>query len=91
MSEKIFRTSDHGLAGYLVYLGFNCIGAVPTKDDKRLDFVFIDIDDAEKHTNDFLTHNDQVSASKYKKKLDQVRWKLRDTEGISEIKKLLGE
>lgn len=43
----IFKTSDRGLAAYLLYKGHNCIGCVPSNhaDPRRMDFVFIDIAD----------------------------------------------
>lgn len=52
---EIYRTSDRGLAAYLLMRGFVCVGAVPSPDAApvdgmrgKFDFIFIDVDDAGK-------------------------------------------
>lgn len=39
-----YKTSDQGIAAWLLLQGYECVGAVPVEgDEKRKDFVFINV------------------------------------------------
>lgn len=82
MSE-IFRTSETGLAAYLLLLGHNCLGAVPVEgDEKRFDFVFEGVDNAGELAQEYLENKAVGKLKAYRQKLQQLNHILR-AESIS--------
>lgn len=53
--NEVFKTSDQGLAAYLIVKGFQCIKAVPAgeRDPRRKAFVFIDVPNADQLQKDY--------------------------------------
>lgn len=63
---KPYKTSDTALASYLVTKGMKILGTVPhEQDEKRKVFIFADHSDRDKWVEEYLTGDDQVSASLY--------------------------
>ncbi len=76
--EKFYRTSDLGLAAYLVYSGMTLLGPVATQDPKRHALFFVDTDERERFVIEYMNHATQVDARTYSKCAHKVARELRN-------------
>jgi len=73
-----YRTSDTGLAAYLLLLNHTCIGAIPVEDDdRRYDFVFIGIENPAILAQQFQENKAVGKLKDYRKKLQFLNHILR--------------
>ncbi len=71
---KGYKTADLPLAAYLYLKGMKVLGTVQAKnDEKRKYFVFVDEELRDAWVEEFITGEDEVSASKYFKATREVR------------------
>lgn len=62
---KPYKTSDLGIAAYLLAQGMNLLGCIESGEANRLFFVFEDQDVRDQYLEDWTSGKDQVSASHY--------------------------
>lgn len=62
---KPYKTSDLGIAAYLLSQGLNLLGCIPSGETGRLFFVFEDSEDRDAHLEAWTSGKDQISASHY--------------------------
>ena len=67
--ERPYKTSDLGLAAYLLTAGLELLGCVESGEHGRLFFIFKDNTERENLTEAWITGRDQVSAKLYFSKL----------------------
>lgn len=65
--ENFYRTSDLGLAAYLVYQGMNLLGPVATDDPKRHALYFVDEPEREGFVREYTHNLSEVDAKEYSK------------------------
>lgn len=78
--EKIYKTSDQGLAAYLMERGYFCVGTVAENDlpPIRYQFIFTDIDDPKELEDSWYRYRKEfISPRSYFEKLRTVRQLLR--------------
>lgn len=62
---KPYKTSDLGIAAYLLSQGMNLLGCIESGEANRLFFVFEDQDIRDQYLEDWTSGKDMVSASHY--------------------------
>lgn len=62
---KPFKTSDLGIAAYLLSQGMNLLGTIESGEAGRLFFIFEDADNRDTLLENWTSGKDQVSASHY--------------------------
>lgn len=77
-NEQFYRTSDLGLAAYLVYEKMTLLGPVATEDPKRHALYFLDAPDRERFVFDYLNNRTQVDARVYSQCAHKVARELRN-------------
>lgn len=75
---KYYKTSDLGIATYLLYKGMTLLGPVETSNPKRHALYFIDDDSREEYIDEFLSGTGTVSAKKYSSCAHKVAKELRN-------------
>ncbi len=70
---KPYRTEDLGLAAYLHVKGLQILKPIPTRDPRRLAFIFVDQKDREKLVDEYFSGEGQVPAQKYFYAIKDVR------------------
>lgn len=76
--EEFYRTSDLGLAAYLVYKGMTLLGPVATQDPKRHALFFVDTDERERFVFDYMNNATKVDARRYSQCAHKVARELRN-------------
>lgn len=75
---KPYKTSDLGIAAYLLSQGMELLGTVESGEKGRLFFVFEDTDERDSKLEDWTSGKDQVSASHYFRCLRLCKKKLQE-------------
>lgn len=91
--KQDYKTSDQGLAAYLLLLGYQCVGAVPVEGDGvRKDFFFVDVEEPAKLAQEYMENKAVGKLQAYRKKLQFLNHIIR-TEALDEakVKELKGE
>lgn len=65
--EKFYRTSDLGLAAYLLYQDMTLLGPVATPDPKRHALFFVDTPEREGFVDEYQNNQSEVDAKEYSK------------------------
>jgi hypothetical protein len=77
-TPSLFKTVDLGLAAYLLYQNMTLLGCVDAGSGGRLFFVFTDDPARDVLTEQFMTGQDSVSASRYFRSLRRCKAALRE-------------
>ena len=73
-----FKTSDQGLAAYLLVKGMTYLKPIPTTDTKRKEFVFVDSERRTELVETYLTNKeDTFSPQQYSKALRKLNGDLK--------------
>lgn len=76
--EEVYRTSDQGLAAYLLLLNYICLGAIPTSDPQRMDFVFINVDNPAVIYEQYMENKAEGKLLAFRRNLMKLRKMLRE-------------
>lgn len=68
-----YKTSDQDLAAYLMLKGMKLVDTVPSGRPNRQDYVFVDEEFRDELVQQFISGNDEVSASQYARARRAVR------------------
>lgn len=94
MNEQTYKTSDQGLAAYLMERGFYCVSAIPAGDarfpEKKV-LVFVDVPDPKALEDDYFRYKKEaMSAKSYFEKVRTVRHIIRNGISDEELASLRG-
>lgn len=76
--EKFYRTSDLGLAAYLLYQEMTLLGPVSTPDPKRHALFFVDTPEREGFVREYQNNESEVDARVYSQCAHRVARELRN-------------
>lgn len=79
--EEIFRTSDQGLAAFLLLEEYLCVGAIPAgdkRDPNRMDFVFLDVEQPSVLYQEYMENRAEGKLYEFRSNLIKLRRMLRE-------------
>ena len=78
MSKETYKTSDIGIAAYLLYSGLELLGPVPTKDPSRHSLYFLDSDNRPELVEEFLSNKGSVVPKRFAVCVHKIAKELRN-------------
>ena len=78
MNKEVYKTSDIGLAAYLLYSNLELLGPVPTKDPSRHSLYFLDSEERPTLVEDFLSNKGSVIPKRFAKCVHTIAKELRN-------------
>lgn len=75
---KYYKTTDLGIAAYLLYQGMTLLGPVETEDPKRHALFFVDSDSRDEYVQEYLSGGGSVSPKRYSSCAHKVAKELRN-------------